>query len=1256
MARITEEASATVSMNMEPARKALNEATAAARQFKRELEELEAIPDGKKSLDEKLRIEELKDLLTLSTKEIDKAKAKLETFQNTMKNLKTSSFNDLYKASKELESQIRKLKPGTEEYIAASHDLKQVRTRLNDLKEGWKAVSVEAEKNNKSIRRIAEGFNMYWSMFDTLARTITGVSAKFRQCAEDAAKLDDVYADVMKTTGLLHDEVQGLDQELMKIDTRTSREQLLLLARDAGKLGISGREDIMGFVRAADQIQVALGEDLGEGAIRNLGKIADVFGLTKEMGIEKSLLSIASAVNALGQASTASEAYLVDFTQRLAGVGAMAGLSVQDILGFASGLDQSAMKVEMAATAFQKFLMKMYEDTATFAGYAGMKVEEFSELLKTDANTAITTVMKAMNGQDGFASLVPMFDRMGLDGARAVTVLASMTQNLEAVTEAQALANEEFTKATSVSEEYQTKNNNLQAQLEKARKEFHNASVALGQSLNPVMLKSTKAITYIIKALATYGKEIKAAVIAVAALTLVVKANAIAEGIRNAALKIGNALNKTGVVTSNYLKLGYYRLTGQTMKAAAAQTALNTAMSASVFGVIAIAVGLLVGALVNLVRRNREAAQSTDELTEKENWELEVSKKIASAKSEQAGKIVALTKIVHDENIAYGERLKALNELKKIVPDYHASLTTEGKLINDNITAVENYVEALKREAVVKKLGDEFGEIEARKIELESMLADLNESIAGKDLVDEGEWKVDKEVAKTTVEIIKLEKELDEVSKKSEKLQGMIEKAVSTNLGSGSGTGGGGGGSNKTDINKQLFQKALQEAEIRQRAEENALKQRYLNEKMATEKYEEELRNIKYKYLEEKLNLAKEFSQDETGYLSSMLDWEIEAQKRVDDEISRLLSERDRWMEEGENDYRERLKKLMEEGEKVKASLLSPSEARQNELAAELARLDELHQAKILSEQEYEEAVKRLRKKYADEDLQEKLSGVAAYLQQVNTVMSEASNFVASLQSADLARAEATYQAEITAAGNSAEKKEEIEIAFEKRKLDIQKKYADAEMAINIAKTIADGALAIARAFADMPYPAAVLVSALIAATTAANVGTIIAQRNAIKSSSVNTSRSNYSSDIATGDNGNIGSRVITGYAEGGYTKGHTTLTTVGEKGVEYVIPHWMVQRNPVMVANLERYRKAGSHGRSGSMQRGFADGGFAPSTPNAGIMYDEELLAVLKELKQSNNLLQQQLAQGIHADVALSELNRKQKILNKFKQKTSAL
>lgn len=1252
MARITEEASATVSMNMEPARKALNEATAAARQFKRELEELEAIPDGKKSLDEKLRIEELKDLLTLSTKEIDKAKAKLETFQNTMKNLKTSSFNDLYKASKELESQIRKLKPGTEEYIAASHDLKQVRTRLNDLKEGWKAVSVEAEKNNKSIRRIAEGFNMYWSMFDTLTRTITGVSAKFRQCAEDAAKLDDVYADVMKTTGLLHDEVQGLDQELMKIDTRTSREQLLLLARDAGKLGINGKENILGFVRAADQIQVALGEDLGEGAIRNIGKIADVLGYTQKMGVEKALLSIASSINAVGQASTASEAYIVDFTQRLAGVSAQTNISAANIIGFASGLDQSAMKVEMAATAFQKFVMKLYEDPAKFAEYANMQVKEFTDLLANDANQAIITVLKSLKDKDGFASLVPIFKDMGLDGARAVSVLAAMATNIDAVTEAQALANMEFSKATSVSQEYATKNNNLQAQLEKARKEFKNASIALGQSLNPIMLKSTKAVTYLVKALASYGKEIKAVLITVAALTVAFKLQVIWQKV----VVAWNATLKAGKLA---LSAATALLTGNIQAATAAWAAMSAVMKTTIFGLVAAAVSGLVIAIMHL---NKE----TKELTRIQKYEKDLQKEISEVTSEEAARVQALRRIIEDVTTSYDNRKAAIEELREIVPDYHADLTEEGTLINNNIDALDNYVSAMMRMAKAQALQNKLAENASKQYEVKKWMEE-NVPQTFKDLT--GEWH---EIMITYDEnnrpirnVFKDDEnhfqQLRELKEEEQVIVNMINEAgqdlqiISNKVNGNKPTIPEG----KPKENNAAYTQALKDLEKQQRAEENVIKQSYVNREITAEEYEEQMRNIRYKYLKERLNLAKEYGEDETGYLSSMLDWEIEAQKLAQKEIERLAKEDENRRKEEQAKFEEeqkKLEKLMEEGEKVKASLLSPSEARQNELAAELARLDELHQAKIISEQEYEEAVKRLRKKYADEDLQEKLDGVSAYLQHVNTVMSEAANFVSSLQDAELAHAEANYQAQLTAAGNNAEQREAIETAYEKRKLEIQKKYADAEMAINIAKTIADGALAIARAFADMPYPAALVVSALIAGTTAAQVATIISQRNAIKSSSVNTSRSNYSSDIATGDNGKIGSRVITGYAEGGYTKGHTTLTTVGEKGVEYVIPHWMVQRNPVMVANLERYRKAGSHGRSGSISRGFADGGFAPSNHNGGIMYDEELLAVLKELKQSNNLLQQQLAQGIHADVALSELNRKQKILNKFKQKTSAL
>ena len=108
-------------------------------------------------------------------------------------------------------------------------------------------------------------------MITTGLATITGISFTLRKLSQDAAEFEDVYADVMKTTGMTRQEVGDLNEEFKKMDTRTSREQLNMLARDAGKLGLSSKKDILDFVEAANQINVALGEDLGENAIREVG-------------------------------------------------------------------------------------------------------------------------------------------------------------------------------------------------------------------------------------------------------------------------------------------------------------------------------------------------------------------------------------------------------------------------------------------------------------------------------------------------------------------------------------------------------------------------------------------------------------------------------------------------------------------------------------------------------------------------------------------------------------------------------------------------------------------------------------------------------------------------------------------------------------------------------------------------------------------------------------------------------------------------
>lgn len=1216
MARNTTEANVTVTLNGETARNELKKLEEELKNYKNAAEQ--AYKQGDKAIGDEItkKVQRLE-------QEFKVAKNEMKDFGNFLKSLNSKSLNELRSAAKQLEGQIRKLSPASEDYVKKSEQLRQVNTRIKQLQSEFKGLVLEEKNATFSLKSLADGFNKYFGMVTAGVAAVTGVSMAFRKAAQDAAALDDTYSDVMKTTGLLHDEVKELDEELMKIDTRTSREQLLLLARDAGKLGIQGKENILGFVRAADKIQVALGEDLGDGAIRNLGKIADVLGYTSSMGIEKSLLSIGSAINAVGQASTANEAYLVDFTQRMAGVAAQTNISAADIIGFASGLDQSAMKVEMASTAFQKFLMKLYEDPAKFAKYANLEVKEFTDLLNKDANQAIITVLKSLKDNDGFGALVPIFKDMGLDGARAVSVLAAMATNINAVTEAQALANEEFEKANSVTEEYSVKNNNAQANLEKARKEFQNASIALGQSLNPIMLKSTKATTYLIKALVQYGNEIKKVVIVIAALTVALKAKVI----WLKAVAAWNATIKTGSLA---LAAAQALLTGNITRATAAWKLMNTAMKASVIGVAVAAVSALWIGIDRLVKKQRQATKTTKELTEAEKWEAEVAEKISKAKSEEAGRVQALNKILHNENVAYRERLKALNELKQMIPDYHAKLTKEGQLINDNTTAVENYIKALKKEAVMKELESEFGSIEAERIRLESAIEELKNSIDGQSIVDEA-GKYNKAFGKTTIEIMKLEKELEKVNEKSLKMEGMIAKAIAIDGGEETSGGGGGGGMSEKEA-KKAYDARIKVIEEGLRKEENLLKRRFMNGEIDQAEYNARMNLLTMQGLQDRIKAAQQFGQDATKFTSQLLDEEMKLMKdgteSIKDELIKTSSSNIRDPQAN--------KEFWDAVYKKRDNIVSElqEQSLQSEYETELKWLEKLHDKKLLSEEQFEKARFNLRVKYTQQ-----------FAEQSGQIAEEATNFITALKNYETQQLEAQYQAQLTAAGDNAEQREQIEAEYEQKKLDLQKKYADVEMVVNIAKAVASGALAAIEAYAAAGNPILGAVFAgLIAAVTALEVATIVQQRNAIKNASVSNTNS---SSVKTGQ------RTVTGYAEGGYTEDHTTLTTVGERGTEWVAPHWMLQKDPVTFANLERYRKAGSHGRSGSMKRGFADGGYTNASYGQSAMAAQATLDVdWQAMRDFNEIMRYCAENGLfvkYGDILIA----KEK-LNNFKSQTS--
>ncbi|MCK9302042.1 MAG: hypothetical protein PHU62_10035 [Bacteroidales bacterium] len=224
--------------------------------------------------------------------------------QNNIKSIRAEMFK--------LISEQNKMTIGSEEYNQKAAAIKQLKTIYAEHKHSLRITNDEIEKaNNLWGEKVVR-----WAAFASFAKNIGDIygkiTAKLSEFTSEFAKLDDVFADVIKYTGLTRNEINQLNEEFKKIDTRTSREQLNMLAAEAGKLGISGVKNIKDFVEAADIINIALGKDLGDGAVKSMGKLVDMFQIENDYSLKEGMIKIASTINQVGQSSTASEAYLLN--------------------------------------------------------------------------------------------------------------------------------------------------------------------------------------------------------------------------------------------------------------------------------------------------------------------------------------------------------------------------------------------------------------------------------------------------------------------------------------------------------------------------------------------------------------------------------------------------------------------------------------------------------------------------------------------------------------------------------------------------------------------------------------------------------------------------------------------------------------------------------------------------------------------------------------------------------------------------------
>ena len=714
MSDYTTNASVNLMMNGEQPKKVLEELR--NRAFNLENAIAKAAKAGNKTELNKLRKE-----LKTTQRQIREMESATMQVERVLKQLDKATPKELQRTLKTLEKQLNNLERGSEAWKRQTEYIKQVRAEIDK-------VNRELRNGETFWERFNRKMNDWQTTLAAGAAAVTGVVMAGRSAVNAYAEMDAEMANVRKFTGMTAEQVALLNQEFQKIDTRTSREDLNRLAQEAGRLGKTSQEDVLGFVKAADQINVAL-DDLGDGATLTLSKLTNIFGDEARLGTERSLLAVGSVINELSQNCTASAPYLAQFSQRLAGVGAQAGMTIPQLMAFAAVLDSQGQAVEMSATALSKLIMDLFKETDKIAQATGLDLEKFKETLNKSTNEGLLMLLDRLHELGGMDVLAPVFKDMGEEGARASAVISALAGNVDTVRWQQEEANKAFQEATSVTKEFNVQNNTVQAGLDKAKKRLNELAIELGEKLAPVMkhiISSTTLILKVMSSLITFiGKykgeiivvtaSIVAYTIAVNAAAIKTKIFAVAQGVAKVAMVAWHAVTLLAAATTALFS-------GNITRATAAFKLFSATLKLSPIGLTVGAVTALVGVFINLKNKAKEV--NTEFLYWKKSL-TDLSEISAEFASKEITNLKALYNEATNEAKSKDARREAAEKLQKQYPDYFKNLSIEQIMIGDAKSKYDDLTTSILNTARARAAAKKIEDNERELLTLEEQAVDL---------------------------------------------------------------------------------------------------------------------------------------------------------------------------------------------------------------------------------------------------------------------------------------------------------------------------------------------------------------------------------------------------------------------------------------------------------------------------------------------------------------------------------------------------
>lgn len=575
-----------------------------------------------------------------------------------------ASLDELRRAYKQLEDELNQLETKGKDFADKQKSMKELKKNIDE-------ATGAVNKQGGAWRTALKNLTAYVGMFALFNKAKDIVTGAIKKNLEYSGSLTDIR----KVSGLTMEDVNKLSTELAKIDTRTSVDGLAKLAYEASKLGVGkyGVEGMAQFVRAADKINVAIGEEMGEKALPSLLKMTEVMGLIPKMGLERSIEAVGSSMFKLASTSTATSNDITEFAKRCTGVARTAGITTDQLLALGSAFSAQMASPEVAATAMSKFIVALQKNHNLIEKDLDIPDGTINKMYSAgQAMDAIVLILEKMKDKGNMNALGEIFKDVGGDGQRLISSMVTMAKNVDMLKDHLYESQEAFEEATAVGKEYSMQQQSAIGILERANNLWEKAFV------NPEGVDSVKSM-----AQAWYD------------MSLMMTQSPIFKGSLNAALSLVLISVKTLALflpaIINYLMaLGVWKtitffvdLSRAIWGAVTAQNALNTACKVNPYVALASAVLTVVGIISSFVNRANEAAKAAEEAKRQANAWKDTLGQAAVETADLNKKLSNYKRMMNESNLSQKERQGLISRFNKDFRSYISNLGIEIKSVKD---------------------------------------------------------------------------------------------------------------------------------------------------------------------------------------------------------------------------------------------------------------------------------------------------------------------------------------------------------------------------------------------------------------------------------------------------------------------------------------------------------------------------------------------------------------------------------------------